>query len=114
VISKKGVEGKIANVPPQGGRNIRSRNSCKSTPQISYSSAAVVAEALSAIAKKAIDRKTGARGLRSIMEAILLDSMFDLPSLEGVKEVAISQQVVDGICTAVVCGQAKNAASTAS
>ena len=45
---------------------------------------------------KALDRKTGARGLRSIMEAILLDSMFDLPSLEGVKEVVISQQVVDG------------------
>ena len=56
----------------------------------------IAAEALSAIARKAIDRKTGARGLRSIMEAILLDSMFDLPSLEGVKEVAISQQVVDG------------------
>src|SRR5271169_5178608 len=53
-------------------------------------------EALSAIARKAIDRKTGARGLRSIMEAILLDSMFDLPSLDGVKEVMISQQVVEG------------------
>jgi ATP-dependent Clp protease ATP-binding subunit ClpX len=56
----------------------------------------VPAEALGAIARKAIDRKTGARGLRSIMEAILLDSMFDLPSLEGVKEVMISQQVVEG------------------
>jgi ATP-dependent Clp protease ATP-binding subunit ClpX len=56
----------------------------------------VAAEALGAIARKAIDRKTGARGLRSIMEAILLDSMFDLPSLEDVKEVVISQQVVDG------------------
>jgi ATP-dependent Clp protease ATP-binding subunit ClpX len=44
----------------------------------------------------AIDRKTGARGLRSIMEAILLDSMFDLPSLGGVAEVLISQQVVEG------------------
>ena len=40
-------------------------------------------EALGAIARKAIDRKTGARGLRSIMEGILLDTMFDLPSLEG-------------------------------
>ena len=54
------------------------------------------AEALGAIARKAIDRKTGARGLRSIMEAILLNSMFELPSLEGVKEVVISQQVVEG------------------
>jgi ATP-dependent protease Clp ATPase subunit len=40
-----------------------------------------------AIARKAIERKTGARGLRSIMESILLDTMFDLPSLEGVDEV---------------------------
>ena len=46
----------------------------------------MAAEALGAIARKALDRKTGARGLRSIMEAILLDTMFDLPSLEGVKE----------------------------
>ena len=53
-------------------------------------------EALGAIARKAIDRKTGARGLRSIMEAILLDTMFELPSLEGVKQVMISQQVVEG------------------
>ena len=41
---------------------------------------------------KAIERKTGARGLRSIMEAILLDTMFDLPSLEGVEEVVISER----------------------
>ena len=56
----------------------------------------VAEEALGAIARKAIDRKTGARGLRSIMEAILLDTMFDLPSLEGVEEVMISRQVVEG------------------
>ena len=53
-------------------------------------------DALRAIARKAIERKTGARGLRSIMEAILLDTMFDLPSLEGVQEVVISDEVVDG------------------
>jgi ATP-dependent Clp protease ATP-binding subunit ClpX len=53
-------------------------------------------EALAAIARKAIDRKTGARGLRSIMETILLDTMFDLPSLEGVEEVVISREVVEG------------------
>jgi ATP-dependent Clp protease ATP-binding subunit ClpX len=52
--------------------------------------------ALSAIAKKAIERKTGARGLRSIMEAILLDTMFELPALEGVQEVVISEEVVQG------------------
>src|ERR1700724_1451554 len=53
-------------------------------------------EALGAIARKAIDRKPGARGLRSIMEGILLDTMFDLPSLEGVEEVVISREVVEG------------------
>jgi ATP-dependent Clp protease ATP-binding subunit ClpX len=53
-------------------------------------------DALRAISRKAIERKTGARGLRSIMEAILLDTMFDLPSLEGVQEVVISEEVVDG------------------
>jgi ATP-dependent Clp protease ATP-binding subunit ClpX len=53
-------------------------------------------EALWAISQKAIERKTGARGLRSIMESILLDIMFDLPGLEDVKEVVISRQVVEG------------------
>jgi ATP-dependent Clp protease ATP-binding subunit ClpX len=53
-------------------------------------------EALRAISRKAILRKTGARGLRSIMESILLDTMFDLPGLQGVEEVVISKQVVDG------------------
>jgi hypothetical protein len=40
-------------------------------------------EALGAVARKAIERKTGARGLRSILESILLETMFDLPGLEG-------------------------------
>src|SRR5712672_800839 len=56
-------------------------------------------EALWAISRKAIERKTGARGLRSIMEIILLDTMFELPSLEGVEEVVISKQVVEGTAT---------------
>jgi ATP-dependent Clp protease ATP-binding subunit ClpX len=53
-------------------------------------------DALRAIAGRAIDRKTGARGLRSIMETILLETMFDLPSLEGVEEVVINSEVVEG------------------
>ncbi|WP_164155820.1 ATP-dependent Clp protease ATP-binding subunit ClpX [Sandarakinorhabdus rubra] len=53
-------------------------------------------DALSAIAKRAIERKTGARGLRSIMEGILLDTMFDLPGLEGVEEVQVDKDVVAG------------------
>jgi ATP-dependent Clp protease ATP-binding subunit ClpX len=53
-------------------------------------------DALVATAKKAIERKTGARGLRSIMENILLDTMFDLPSMDGVDEVMIDKDVVEG------------------
>ena len=53
-------------------------------------------DALKAIAKHAIERKTGARGLRSIMEGILLDTMYDLPGLEGVEEVVISAEVIEG------------------
>ncbi len=53
-------------------------------------------EALKAISRRAIERKTGARGLRSILEAILLDTMYELPGLKGVKEVVISPEVVDG------------------
>ena len=53
-------------------------------------------DALTAIAHKAIARKTGARGLRSIMESILLDPMFDLPGLENVEEIVINREVVDG------------------
>ena len=53
-------------------------------------------DALKAIALKAIARKTGARGLRSIMESILLEPMFDLPGLENVEEIVINREVVDG------------------
>jgi len=51
-------------------------------------------DALTAIAKRAIARKTGARGLRSIMESILLDTMFELPSLENVDEVVVNEEAV--------------------
>ena len=52
-------------------------------------------EALKGIANKAIRRKTGARALRSILEKILLDSMFDLPSLQSVEEVVVNEDAVD-------------------
>ncbi|UOM34489.1 ATP-dependent Clp protease ATP-binding subunit ClpX [Acuticoccus sp. I52.16.1] len=54
------------------------------------------ADALKAISRKAIERKTGARGLRSILEAILLDTMYELPGLDGVREVVISDEVIGG------------------
>ncbi|MBI1233324.1 MAG: ATP-dependent Clp protease ATP-binding subunit ClpX [Alphaproteobacteria bacterium] len=53
-------------------------------------------DAMAAVARKAITRKTGARGLRSIMEGILLDTMFDLPGMEGVEEVVVNAEVVEG------------------
>ena len=53
-------------------------------------------EALRAVATKAIGRKTGARGLRSILEAVLLETMFDLPSYDGVEEVVVNAEVIEG------------------
>jgi ATP-dependent Clp protease ATP-binding subunit ClpX len=53
-------------------------------------------DALAAIARKAMQRKTGARGLRSIMEAVLLDIMFELPGMTGVESVVINREVVEG------------------
>src|SRR5919202_777755 len=76
------VEGTIASVPPQGGRK---------HPQLEFTD-----DALHAVARKAIDRKTGARGLRSILEGILLDTMFDLPTMDGVDEVHVDKDVVEG------------------
>ena len=52
-------------------------------------------DALQAIAKRAIERKTGARGLRSIMEDILLDTMFDLPGMDEVSEVVVNEEAVN-------------------
>ncbi|MEP2534130.1 ATP-dependent Clp protease ATP-binding subunit ClpX [Shimia sp.] len=53
-------------------------------------------DALSAIAKRAIERKTGARGLRSILEDILLDTMFDLPGMDSVTEVVVNVEAATG------------------
>ena len=53
-------------------------------------------DALRTVAHKAIARKTGARGLRSILEGILLDPMFDLPGYDSVEEVVINREVVEG------------------
>ncbi|MEE9140713.1 MAG: ATP-dependent Clp protease ATP-binding subunit ClpX [Alphaproteobacteria bacterium] len=56
-------------------------------------------EALRSISKRAIGRKTGARGLRSIMEGILLETMFELPGLSGVEEIVVNREVVEGSST---------------
>ena len=51
-------------------------------------------DALDAIAEKAIERKTGARGLRSIVELVLMDTMFDIPTKEGIKDVIVNRDVI--------------------
>ncbi|MGB8327615.1 MAG: ATP-dependent Clp protease ATP-binding subunit ClpX [Steroidobacteraceae bacterium] len=53
-------------------------------------------EALKAVAHKAMQRKTGARGLRTILENVLLDTMYDLPSLKSVSKVVVDDTVIDG------------------
>ncbi|MEM9344641.1 MAG: ATP-dependent Clp protease ATP-binding subunit ClpX [Pseudomonadota bacterium] len=73
-------------------------------------------EALVAIAKRAIERKTGARGLRSIMEDILLDTMFDLPGMDSVEEVVVNDEAVtsDAAPLMIYSDEGKKAPASAS
>ncbi|MDR5653707.1 ATP-dependent Clp protease ATP-binding subunit ClpX [Ruixingdingia sedimenti] len=72
------------------------------------------ADALSAIAKRAIKRKTGARGLRSIMEDILLDTMFELPGMTGVEEVVVNEEAVNSdVKPLLIYAEAKKKKETA-
>ena len=69
-------------------------------------------EAITEIAKKAISKKTGARGLRSIIEALLLKTMFKLPTMENVQEIIVDQSVVKNNTEPLVI-YAKNKKTTA-
>ncbi len=73
-------------------------------------------DSLKAIAKRAIARKTGARGLRSIMEDILLDTMFDLPGMNSVTEVVVNEEAVgpDASPLMIHADAAKKGSATAS
>ncbi|MEO0771583.1 MAG: ATP-dependent Clp protease ATP-binding subunit ClpX [Pseudomonadota bacterium] len=72
-------------------------------------------DALSAIAKRAIERKTGARGLRSILEDILLDTMFELPGMEDVDEVVVNEEAVNSdAAPLMIYSDAKKEGATAS
>ena len=53
-------------------------------------------EALAAVARKAVERKTGARGLRTILEEVMLDVMYEIPSQENTREVLITEDVISG------------------
>ncbi len=70
-------------------------------------------DALVAIAKKAMERKTGARGLRTIMESILLDVMYDLPSMENVEKVVVDESVVEGAAKPFIVYGAADASAEA-
>ena len=65
-------------------------------------------DALKSIAKKAIKRKTGARGLRSIMEEILLDSMYEIPSEGNINEVVINNDVISGKSKPIIAYSKEN------
>lgn len=71
-------------------------------------------EALKAVAKKAVERKTGARGLRSILEESLLDTMYELPSLENVSKVVVDEASVSGESKPLVIFENSNPAKAAS
>jgi ATP-dependent Clp protease ATP-binding subunit ClpX len=71
-------------------------------------------DSLSAIAKKALIRKTGARGLRSILEDILLETMFELPSQNNISEVVINKDVVDGKIKPLLTYSKKNSQTSTS
>jgi ATP-dependent Clp protease ATP-binding subunit ClpX len=59
-------------------------------------------DAVLAVAKSALERKTGARGLRSIMESVLLDLMYELPSCKDIEEVIITKEVVEGLSNPIL------------
>ena len=70
-------------------------------------------DALTEIAKKAINKKTGARGLRSILETILLKTMFELPELENVHKVTVDKSSVVGDTDPIVTYGKKQSTSAA-
>lgn len=70
-------------------------------------------DALKAIAQKAMERKTGARGLRSIVEGVLLDTMYDLPSMQDVSKVVIDETVIRGESEPILIYQSKDTAAVA-
>ena len=71
--------------------------------------------ALKAVARRALERKTGARGLRSILEHVLLDTMYELPALENVSKVVVDEQMIsaDGKPLLIYSEQQKVAGSSA-
>ena len=70
-------------------------------------------DAINAIAKKAISKKTGARGLRSILENILLKTMFELPDMENVVKVTVDSSSAEGLSEPIVTYGKKSSTSVA-
>ena len=70
-------------------------------------------DALRGIAARAMERKTGARGLRTIMEGVLLDTMYDLPSMENVSKVVVDEGVVTGETKPYIIYESEDSAAIA-
>ena len=64
-------------------------------------------DALHAVARKAMERKTGARGLRSIVEAVLLDTMYELPSMENVSKIVVDEKTIKGESNPIIIYDSK-------
>jgi ATP-dependent Clp protease ATP-binding subunit ClpX len=64
-------------------------------------------DALHAVARKAMERKTGARGLRSIVEAVLLDTMYELPSMEDVSKIVVDEKTIKGESNPIIIYDSK-------
>jgi ATP-dependent Clp protease ATP-binding subunit ClpX len=71
-------------------------------------------DALSAVARKSMERKTGARGLRSILESVLLDTMYDLPSLDNISKIVVDEAVINGDSKPLIIYEGKDMQKAAS
>jgi len=96
-VGHEALGNRVAVVIPGDGLDVAVAVSDRITPVDQLAASGDGERAFEAVAAKAIKRKTGARGLRSIMENILLDPMYDLPGMTGVEEVVVNKDAVETV-----------------